>query len=218
MEGFRASATSNENKDRIDTETPTSSVASLATDFPLSLGYSPSLTFSAHSRDGSTHGNGTYGSSGRDFVINLVQGFRLSGDFTDNAAGRGAHTSGVTSSDRAALSSTLLSRLVTGALRKLETDLWALHCSSCESKRADFTPASPAASPRACVGGTCDVSNRSPFVIAAKASLEPMIEAGIYALECLPANVRIFYGIDFVDLVAHRYLQYFTSVPPGLPS
>lgn len=241
MEGFQVYATSNGNKGRVHTGTSVSSAASLAGDFPLPSDYSPRLAFSAPSHDNSTHENGTCNRSGLDFVINLVQGFRLSGDYTSATAAAtsttssfsstatsrtgdigtttqqgvesqqsersGAYTSGVTSSDRAALSATLLSRLVTGALQKLERDLWSLHCSSENEMHADlragFTPAPPHASPRV-RGGAWDISNHARFSISAKASLEPMIEAGIFALKWLPLNVRTMHEAESVGLIAHH--------------
>ena len=98
---------------------------------------------------------------GRDSVVNLVQGFLLHGRDRESAR----------------VAAEKLSKIVATALGKLEASLWALI--SAGKKCGVSATAAEEEAPRAAAPG-------SAFVVAPPSSLEPMIEAGVFALKWMP--------------------------------
>ena len=144
---------------------PTASTASMAA---ASEGSKSGVGVSSSS--GNTNNNSSESGRGRDSVVELVQGFLLTGRDRESARASAEALAGV----------------VTAALGRLEDALWGLVSGQQPNRHASHAGRSAAAANSGSrFQGDADEAHA---VVAPPASLEPMIEAGVFALKWLPSD------------------------------
>lgn len=144
--------------------------ASAASSGAASEGSKSGIGLSNSSSASSSNSSASESGRGRDSVVELVQGFLLTGRNRESARA----------------SADALAGVVTAALGQLEDALWGLVSGQQPNRHNYHTGRSTAASSGSRFqGGDAD---EALAVVAPPASLEPMIEAGVFALKWLPSD------------------------------